>query len=167
MSGKIASPRICYVNYVFNSMFSITQTKLDIAKALAFKKMTHQMDQTAQGVRSVTDDLKVKIGILDAQIKADKKSKEEFERYLKQLTDRRDELLKRMENNGAYVQQFDSSSAQAAYRKMTEDIGQIYEKAVEGHSKGMKMLEKEFGYHPAFKRPGDTFTGRPFKPMKP
>ena len=134
---------------------------------MAFKKVTHKMDQTAQAVRGITDDLKVKIGILDEQIKADKKSKEEFERYLKQLKDRREEIVKRMERNGAYVQQFDSSSAQAAYRKMTEDIGKIYEKAVDGHSSGMKMLEKEFGYHPAFKRPGDTFTGRPFKPMKP
>ena len=125
------------------------------------------MDQTAQSVKGVGNDLKVRIGILDAQIKADKKSKEEFERYLKQLTDRRDELMKRMNSNGEFVQQFDNSSAQAAYRKMTQDIGNIYEKAVQGHSAGMKMLEKEFGYHPAFKRPGDTFTGRPFKPMKP
>ena len=125
------------------------------------------MDQTAQSVKGVGNDLKVKIGILDAQIKADKKSKEEFERYLKQLTDRRDELVKRMKSNGEFVQQFDNSSAQAAYRKMTQDIGNIYEKAVQGHSAGMKMLENEFGYHPAFKRPGDTFTGRPFKPMKP
>ena len=76
--------------------------------------MTHQMDQTAQSIKGVGNDLKVKIGILDAQIKADKKSKEEFERYLKQLTDRREELVKRMKSNGEFVQQFDNSSAQAA-----------------------------------------------------
>ena len=65
------------------------------------------MDQTAQSIKGVGNDLKVKIGILDAQIKADKKSKEEFERYLKQLTDRREELVKRMKSNGEFVQQFD------------------------------------------------------------
>ena len=74
--------------------------------------------------------------MLDAQIKADKKSKEGFERYLKQLTDRRNEVVARMEKNGEFAAQFDNSSAQAAYRQMTQDIGAIYEKAVAGHSKG-------------------------------
>ena len=139
----------------------------DIARALEFKRLSHEMDQTAVSVKGVTEDLKVKLGMLDAQIKADKKSKEEFERYLKVLTDRREELAARMSSNGSYVKQFDSSSAQAAYRQMTEDIGKIYEKASIGHAKGIIMLEKEFGYHPAFKRPGDTFTGIAFRPMKP
>lgn len=125
------------------------------------------MDHTACSIKGVTEDLKVQIGILDAKIKADKKSKEEFERYLKTLTDRRQELIARMERNGSFVQQFDNSSAQAAYKKMTSDIAAIYDKASLGHAKGIKMLEKEFGYHPAFKRPGDTFTGIAFRPMKP
>ena len=126
-----------------------------------------EMEHAACSIKGVTEDLKVQIGILDAQIKADKKSKEEFERYLKVLNDRRDEVMARMAKNGEYVQQFDSSSAQAAYRQMTSDISAIYEKAQIGHAKGIKMLEKEFGYHPAFKRPGDTFTGIEFRPMKP
>ena len=127
----------------------------------------HEMEHTSCSIIGVNEDLKVQIGILDAQIKADKKSKEEFERYLKVLNDKRDEVLARMAKNGEYVQQFDASSAQAAYRKMTSDIASIYEKAQMGHAKGIKMLEKEFGYHPSFKRPGDTFTGIAFRPMKP
>jgi ureidoglycolate hydrolase len=125
------------------------------------------MEHTSCSIIGVNEDLKVQIGILDAQIKSDKKSKEEFERYLKVLNDKRDEVLARMAKNGEYVQQFDASSAQAAYRKMTSDIASIYEKAQMGHTKGIKMLEKEFGYHPSFKRPGDTFTGIAFRPMKP
>ena len=139
----------------------------DIAKALEFKKRLHEMHHAAVSIKGVSEDLRVKIGQLDAQIKADRKSKEEFERYLKQLNDRRNEVLARMEKNGEYVQQFDNSSAQAAYRQMTHDISKIYEKAVTDHGKGIVMLEKEFGYHPAFKRPQDTFTGIAFKPMKP
>ena len=125
------------------------------------------MDHAAVSIKGVNDDLKVQIGILDASIKADKKSKEEFERYLKVLTDRRDEIQARMSKSGQFAQQFDSSNAQAAYRSMTTEIAAIYEKAQIGHQKGIKMLEKEFGYHPAFKRPGDTFTGIAFRPMKP
>lgn len=132
-----------------------------------FKKYSHEMDHCAVSIKGVTEDLRVQIGILDAGIKADMKSKEEFERYLKVLTDRRDELAARMKKNGEYVQQFDNSSAQAAYRQMTSEIAGIYEKARKEHGAGIKMLEKEFGYHPSFKHPGDTFTGIAFRPMKP
>lgn len=48
---------------------------------------------------------------------------------------------------------------------MTGDIGTLYDKAKEGHKKGIVLLEKEFGYHPAFKRPQDTFTAVPFRPV--
>ena len=53
----------------------------------------------------------------------------------------------------------------ARYKEMTADIGAIYERAKEGHQKGIKLLEKEFGYHPAFKRPQDTFSAIPFRPV--
>ena len=48
---------------------------------------------------------------------------------------------------------------------MTSDIGTIYEKAKKGHAKGIVLLQQEFGYHPIFKHPGDTFTAIPFKPV--
>ena len=35
-------------------------------------------------------------------------------------------------------------------------IEAIYNNAKKGHQKGIVMLENEFGYHPAFKRPQDT-----------
>jgi len=50
------------------------------------------------------------------------------------------------------------------YNDMTKDIGVIYAKAKEGHSRGIGLLESEFGYHPAFKRPMDTFTSTAFRP---
>jgi hypothetical protein len=50
------------------------------------------------------------------------------------------------------------------YKNMTGDIAKIYDKAKVGHAKGIVVLKKEFGYHPEFKRPGDTFTGIAFKP---
>ena len=65
---------------------------------------------------------------------------------------------------------------------MTGEIGVLYERAKDGHTKGIALLvrsakssfmiqcnriylqEREFGYHPAFKRPEDTFTASAFRP---
>ena len=35
---------------------------------------------------------------------------------------------------------------------MTKDMGKLYGNAKVQHSKGLEVLENEFGYHPAFKR---------------
>jgi len=131
------------------------------------KKSMIAMDQTASSIKGVLDDLRVKLSILDAEINADKKSKAEFERHLGLLQKRKDELVFRMEANQAWAKTYDRDVGPFAdrYKAMTADIGVIYEKAKIGHAKGIVMLQKEFGYHPAFKRPGDTFTGIPFKPI--
>lgn len=50
------------------------------------------------------------------------------------------------------------------YEDMTKNIGNIYEQAKEGHKRGILVLKKEFGYHPAFRRPQDTFSAIPFIP---
>ena len=40
---------------------------------------------------------------------------------------------------------------------MTADIAVIYEKAKKGHAMEVHKVGEEFGYHPAFKKPGDIF----------
>jgi hypothetical protein len=50
------------------------------------------------------------------------------------------------------------------YNDMTKGIGDIYEHAKDGHRRGIVILKKEFDYHPAFKRPQDTFSAIPFIP---
>jgi hypothetical protein len=50
------------------------------------------------------------------------------------------------------------------YDAITNEIGGLYGNAKKGHAKGISLLQKEFNYHPAFKRPGDTFSALPFKP---
>jgi hypothetical protein len=47
---------------------------------------------------------------------------------------------------------------------MTGEIGGIYDKAKEGHANGLLILMREFGYHPIYKKPGDSFTAIPFRP---
>ena len=131
------------------------------------KKSMIQMDQTACSIKGVMDDLRVKLSILDEEIKADKKSKEEFERHLGLLQKRKDAILHRMKENTAWASTYDSDVGPFAdrYKAMTADIGVIYAKAKVGHAKGIDMLKKEVNYHPEFKRPGDSFFGIPYKPL--
>jgi len=135
-------------------------------RSVVSKKTMIQMDQTASSIKGVTEDLRVKLGILNVEIKQDKKSKEEFERHLGLLQKRKDELLFRMKDNTAWAATYDRDVGPFAdrYKAMTADIGVIYAKAKVGHAKGIDMLKKEFNYHPEFKRPKDTFFGIPFKP---
>ena len=138
-----------------------------MTKPLITKKNMIQMDQTASSIKGVLDDLRVKLSILDGEIKADKKSKAEFERHLGLLQKRKDELTSRMKENKAWATTYDRDVGPFAdrYKAMTADIAVIYEKAKVGHAKGITMLKQEFGYHPEFKRPGDSFFGIPYTPL--
>ena len=55
---------------------------------------------------------------------------------------------------------------QSTYGKNTEGIKTHYDKARTFHDKGIKMLQKDFGYHRLFKHPGDTFSAVPFRPKR-
>ncbi len=131
------------------------------------KKELIAMDRTSSSIKGVLDNLRVQIQILDADIKAGEKSKMEFERHLAILQNKKDELQRRVKQSTEWAATYDLEVGPFAnrYNEMTSKIGEIYEKAKEGHSKGIVLLEKEFGYHPAFKRPQDTFTATPFRPI--
>ncbi len=114
------------------------------------------------------DNVRTQIAILDAEIKAAKKDKQEFERHLGMLKVRKTDLETRVVAQKEWAAGYDLSVGPFAkrYENMTMDIGTLYNSAVKGHTAGLVMLEKEFGYHPAFKRPEDTFTGTPWRPKK-
>lgn len=130
------------------------------------RKQMIQMDSTASSIKGVLDNLHVQLGILDTQIKNEERSKMDFERHLKTLETKKSELEARVKHNEGWIKTYDTNVGPFAerYKAMTQDIGNIYDKAKVGHAKGIVLLEKEFGYHPAFKRPGDSFTGIPFRP---
>lgn len=136
------------------------------APSVIGKKDMVIMDATAQSIKGVLDNLRVQLHILDADIKADKKGKADYDRLLTQLETRKAELEARVKENEIWADVYDNEIGPSMNRfgDMTSDIKVIYEKAKKGHADGIKLLEKEFNYHPAFKRPGDTFTAIPFKP---
>ncbi len=91
----------------------------------------------------------------------------EFERQLEMLQTRKGDLEKRVKANTEWAATYDLEVGPFArkYEDMTKGIKEIYENAKEGHTRGIAILEKEFGYHPAFKRPQDTFTATAFRPV--
>ena len=50
------------------------------------------------------------------------------------------------------------------YKTLVNEISSLYGEAKEKHAQGIKLLIKDFAYHPAFKRWDDSFTSIPFKP---
>lgn len=130
------------------------------------KKQLSEIGRTSNAITGTLIDMRGRLEILNQSIKADEKSKAEFEVHLTQLNKKRDELLKIIHDNDAWAKgyEMDLGPFTKNYDKITGDIGSLYSNAKKGHSKGLLLLQNEFNYHPAFKRPGDTFTAIPFKP---
>eukprot|EP00602_Paraphysomonas_sp_CaronLab_P007813 CAMPEP_0185031050 /NCGR_PEP_ID=MMETSP1103-20130426/18289_1 /TAXON_ID=36769 /ORGANISM="Paraphysomonas bandaiensis, Strain Caron Lab Isolate" /LENGTH=137 /DNA_ID=CAMNT_0027566411 /DNA_START=132 /DNA_END=545 /DNA_ORIENTATION=- len=130
------------------------------------RKEMIEMNSTASAIKGVLDNLRMQLQMLDDEIKADEKSKAEFERHLNVLENRKSDILSRINANKEWSKNYDADIGPFAnkYKEMTADIAAIYDRAKAGHTRGIKLLEKDFGYHPSFKRPQDTFTAIPFRP---
>ena len=130
------------------------------------KKDMILMDHTASSVKVVLGNVRVQLQILDDDIKADLKSKAEYEKQLKNLENRKADLLARIKSNNEWLHTYNNEVGPFAekYKNMTSDIQKIYGNAKKGHAAGIQLLEKEFGYHPIFKRPLDTFSATTFTP---
>ena len=131
------------------------------------KKTMLEMDHAAVSIKGVGDTLRTQLNILSADIKAAESGKAEYDKRLGRLETRKADLLARIKKNEEWIHTYDTEVGPFAnrYKEMTSDIGIIYEKAKKGHAKGIVLLQQEFGYHPIFKHPGDTFTAIPFKPI--
>ena len=129
------------------------------------KKEMIAMDYTASSITGVVGNLRTQLNIVEHEIKADILSKAEFEKHLKMLEIRKADLRIRVEENQKWLTTSNNGYILEQYAKMTGEIGTIYGNAKKGHAQGIVLLEKEFGYHPAFKRPKDSFTATAFRPM--
>lgn len=67
------------------------------------KKEIILMDQTACSVKGVLDNVRMQIKILNQDIKAENKSKMEYERQLQKLEVRKADLLRNIENNSEWI----------------------------------------------------------------
>jgi hypothetical protein len=72
------------------------------------KKQMIEMNTTASAIKGVLDNLRMQLGLLDAEIRADEKSKAEYDRHLAVLQRQKEELLKRVGENAAWSKNYDT-----------------------------------------------------------
>ena len=137
-----------------------------LGKPAVTQKEFEKLNSTANGVAGVIETLRIKLQVLDSELKADEDGKAEYERQIVRLKIKRDEIETRVKASKQWAEQYDRDIGpfQSTYGKNTEGMAAIYDEAKKKHSKGIQMLVEEFDYHPAFKRHSDTFSATPFRP---
>jgi hypothetical protein len=81
-----------------------------------------EMNSTASAIQGVFDNLRMQLQMLDGEIKADEKSKAEFERHLQILRQKKADIEVRMKANEEWSKSYDT------------DIGPFAQKSVLPHS---------------------------------
>lgn len=147
-----------------------TSGKAGTSTKLATNELTVQkFNQTSTSISGTAEGLRVSLKELEADLKKDIAGQKEYQTYLKTQNIRKAELQKKIDDNNAWIANFeankDNGAFEAQYKKLLSDIQEIYGTAKEFHGKGIDLLIKEFDYHLAFKRWSDTFTAVPFKPQ--
>ncbi|QDZ23352.1 hypothetical protein A3770_10p58700 [Chloropicon primus] len=110
--------------------------------------------RTSNGITGMVDNFQRKLKEVDSDVKMDEMGIHEYKISLDRLRRRKADLQKRIEENKAFVK----------YKTLVNEISSLYGEAKEKHAQGIKLLIKDFAYHPAFKRWDDSFTSIPFKP---
>jgi hypothetical protein len=72
------------------------------------KKEVIEMNRTASGIKGVLDNLRMQLQILDQEIKADERSKAEYERTLNILETQKEDITKRMAANQEWSAMYDT-----------------------------------------------------------
>lgn len=135
-----------------------------MSNSIVGRKEIIKMNSTASQIQGVFDTMRVQLSILDADMKKEEADKISYEVQLKKLHEQRNDLQKSIRFKENWVKNAETGNFAVAYNEIQKDIEGIYNKAKAGHKHGITILEKEFNYHPAFKRPGDTFTASAFVP---
>ena len=135
-----------------------------MSNSVVGRKEIIKMASTASQIQGVFDTMRVQLSILEADIKREEADKISYEIQLKKLHEQRHDLQKSIQFKENWVKNAETGNFAVAYNDIKRDIEGIYNKAKAGHKSGIAILEKEFNYHAAFKRPGDTFTASAFVP---
>ncbi|KAF1328770.1 hypothetical protein FI667_g6635, partial [Globisporangium splendens] len=136
------------------------------SKQLMSAKDASKMNRVTSGIGGVLDNLQTKIDMLDREIKADEKGKQDYDDQLFRLRKRREDLEVKLRESQNWIALFESKIAplEGKYAETTESMQSQYEDAKLRHAQGIRVLMENFDYHPEFKRFSDTFSAVPFKP---
>eukprot|EP00946_MAST-07B_sp_MAST-7B-sp1_P001160 g1160.t1 len=130
-------------------------------------KDTERFDKTASEVGGALGNLESQLMQLKAEIRADEEGIFDFDSRLGFLYKERDMLEERVKQNEIWAKKFDDKIGpfEKKYVTLTDGISDIYENAKAKHKIGIKVLQKEFNYHPLWKLNDGDFSATPFEPM--
>ncbi|CAK4076906.1 unnamed protein product [Aphanomyces euteiches] len=133
---------------------------------LVTPKEASNMNRSTSGIAGVLDSLKGKIDDLDAEIKADRKGKKDYEDELFKLNTRKQDITAKLNECQRWIDLFASKiqPLENSYKATTGEMSNEYEEAKIKHANGLQVLIDNFNYHPEFKRYNDDFTAVPFRP---
>lgn len=134
--------------------------------ALLTERDLRLMDRTAVNIRTMIDSLRLQLDVIDDDLKAAERSKKDLANQMMILNEQKKTLESKIADHKEFGVLYDKQIEPIThkYADLNHSIAELYNQAKKGHKNGIVLLKKEFGYHPAFKRPGDTFSAIPFHP---
>mmetsp|Transcript_16564 Transcript_16564/g.42051 ORF Transcript_16564/g.42051 Transcript_16564/m.42051 type:complete len:149 (+) Transcript_16564:123-569(+) len=148
-------------------MSSTTSSQRGAANKVNVIDAEMKMKSIAGGLTGALENFHMRQREVEGELKVDAEGLAEVENELYKLNKRRKFLEDRIKTGKDWLENYETNIAPIAgqYDKMVAGMGEIYQTAVDGHTKGIELLKKDFGYHPAYKRHDDKFTATPFKPL--
>ncbi|TMW65090.1 hypothetical protein Poli38472_009257 [Pythium oligandrum] len=129
-------------------------------------KDAYTMNRVTSGVSGVLESLQMRIDMLDREIKADEKGKQDYDDQLFRLNERRTDYENKLRQCRDWIETFESKirPLEGKYDATTQLMQEQYGDAKLRHAQGIQVLIDQFDYHPEFKRYSDTFSAVPFRP---
>eukprot|EP00899_Mesostigma_viride_P026963 jgi/Mesvir1/7451/Mv19226-RA.1 len=131
-------------------------------------KTQARFQNTASEIGGSIITMRSELEATEAEIKANRLGKAEYEREVFKLKERQALLQARVKKNKEWVTACDPEGTLgpllAKYAALVEEIKSLYGTAKEKHAQGIALLMQEFAYHPAYKRWSDEFSAVPYKP---
>ena len=137
-----------------------------LAEVIEKQRQSQELNKTQCQITHIMESIATEIEQLDHMLKADRDGKKQYDDSLAALARRKKDIMTKYTADVTFAENFDQKIGpfQARYNVLTGSVGTLYGSAKDKHASGLKLLEKFFDYHPAYKRHSDTFSAVPFRP---
>ncbi|KAF4666361.1 hypothetical protein FOZ61_009840 [Perkinsus olseni] len=147
----------------------------EVRKALLRKSASlgTLMKKTGGECANITGSLEGQLQQLRSEIRTDEAGLKDMRRHLAHLQKHRAKLQQEIDRCESFVASMSSEASLGGVMKKFDSMESFlegeYHAARDKHRKGIELLKREFGYHPAYRkglRPGREFTATYFTPKR-
>ena len=113
------------------------------------KKDARTMNRVTSGISGVLETLQMKMDLLDRELRADEKGKQDYDDQLFRLNERRVDFETKLKLSRDWIATFESKikPLEGKYDATTQLMEQQYGEAKLRHAQGIQVLIDEFDYH--------------------